>query len=187
MIVLGACASTDPSAWVEHNDRIAFRNANVVQAERNDVLRGQTVYVAEGRIAWVGPAGEKRLPAGTSVIDAQGAYLLPGLGDMHVHHYPQYDDEDLLLYLANGVTTVRIMDGSDRDLETKQRLAAGELIGPRYYSCGPRLTYAKRARDVEEATSSVVAIAESGFDCVKVYALRGNEDTFRASSTWRTL
>jgi len=42
----------------------------------------------------------------------------------------------LFLYLVNGVTTVRNMTGSERDLRAKGELDSGKLIGPRYYTSG---------------------------------------------------
>jgi predicted amidohydrolase len=47
------------------------------------------------------------------VIDGKGAYLMPGLADMHMHTMQNWDDptawpvNPLKLYLANGVTTIR--------------------------------------------------------------------------------
>ena len=51
-------------------------------------------------------ASDPTAPQTGRVIDAHHAYFIPGLWDMHVH----IDDlEDLPLYIANGVTGVRLM------------------------------------------------------------------------------
>lgn len=44
-------------------------------------------------------------------IDGQGRYLMPGLADMHVH---VWNEEEYFMFVANGVTTVRVMAGDPR-------------------------------------------------------------------------
>jgi dihydroorotase-like cyclic amidohydrolase len=47
-----------------------------------------------------------KVPLGALVIDGKWKFLMPGLVDMHVHvNYKK----DLILFIANGVTTIRNM------------------------------------------------------------------------------
>ncbi len=80
-----------------------------------------------------------------TVIDAKGAYLMPGLWDMHTHVYfdnTAADGTDLILpmFLANGVTGVRDM-GSILDpiLRARSEIAAHRMFGPRLVVSGPML------------------------------------------------
>ena len=50
----------------------------------------------------MGPAGEVKVPTGARRIGAADEWLLPGLADMHVH---VTEEDDLALFIANGVTT----------------------------------------------------------------------------------
>ena len=64
----------------------------------------------------VGPAESVDVPANAARVDGNGLYLVPGLGEMHGHipgpDQPRQLTEDVLfLYVANGVTTVRGMQG----------------------------------------------------------------------------
>jgi hypothetical protein len=91
----------------------AFVNVNVVPMDTERVLTNQTVVVQDGRIIVLGPADKVKVPAGAVQVDGRGRYLMPGLGDMHTH-VPNQDNygqsiHRLLSYLANGVTTVRIL------------------------------------------------------------------------------
>ena len=43
---------------------------------------------------------------------------------------PVLTEDVLMLYVANGVTTVRGMQGHDSQLELRDGIEAGELIGP---------------------------------------------------------
>src|SRR5215472_3250541 len=66
-------------------ERIAFVNVTIVPIDQERLLPGQTVVVEGRRIAQTGPASSIKLPAGTLKIDGRGAFLMPGLADMHVH------------------------------------------------------------------------------------------------------
>jgi imidazolonepropionase-like amidohydrolase len=67
------------------------------------------------------------------VIDARGKTLLPGLWDMHAH----VTDNDGLLNLASGVTTVRdLANDTDSLLARRQRIADGKEIGTRIVIAG---------------------------------------------------
>ncbi len=96
------------------------------------VLDGQTVVVEGKRILDIVPSGE---PLGEiPVFDAEGSYLCPGLADMHVHFN---DSGEALLFLANGVTTVRNMWGSTFHLAWQDRIDSGDLPGPRMFTTSP--------------------------------------------------
>ena len=95
---------------------IAFVNANVIPMDVERVLENRTVVIAGGRIAAIGSAEEIVPAAGVELIDAAGGYLLPGFAELHGHlPNPRTSDRDaqniLFLYVANGVTTVRGMQG----------------------------------------------------------------------------
>ena len=87
---------------VHQTDMItAIINVRVFDGER--VIEGQTVVIDGAHISAFG--GE--VPAGAAVIDAQGATLMPGLIDSHVHT----DFEGLHDALLFGVTTELEMNG----------------------------------------------------------------------------
>ena len=67
------------------------------------------------------------------LIDATGKTLLPGLWDMHAH----VGDNDGLLNLAAGVTTVRdLANDTDTLLARRRRIADGKEIGTRIVIAG---------------------------------------------------
>lgn len=91
------------------NTLVAFVNVHVVPMDRERILENQTVVVRDGVIERIGDSGEVDMPAAALVIEAEGKYLMPGLVDMHVH---VKEENELLLFVANGVTTVRDMWGT---------------------------------------------------------------------------
>jgi len=86
---------------------IAFDDVNLVPMDSERIVPHQTVIVHDGRIAASGVAGTLALPADAVRVDGRGKYLMPGLADMHAHILINLDDP--LLFVANGVTTVRSM------------------------------------------------------------------------------
>ncbi len=64
------------------------------------------VLVVKGRIIdAVGPRQQVAVPAGAEVVDVEGATILPGVINAHVHD--AFDESRLKIWAWNGVTTVR--------------------------------------------------------------------------------
>lgn len=169
--VPSANAATDPAA----QRTLAFEHVNVVPMDRERVLPDQTVVVVEGRIAAVGPSSKVAVPAGAERIDGRGRFLMPGLADMHVHIW---DQRTLMLFLANGVTTVRNMWGAPRHLMWRREIEAGARLGPTIYTTGPIIDGAPPiwngsvvVETAEDAERVVAAQKRAGYDFVKVYSM----------------
>lgn len=160
-----AAAAAD-SVWV-------FRDVHVLPMTTDSpvVLARHAVVVRGHAIAWLGPDAEVRVPAGAREIQAAGRYLMPGLIDMHAHVAGSY----LPLFIANGVTTVREMNGSPRRLELRERVRQGQLAGPRLIVGSPLLT--ARAwpvghlilPDADSANAAAPTLAHAGYDFLKIY------------------
>src|SRR5512134_2869548 len=104
----------------------AFVDVGVIPMTSDAALDHQTVIVRGARIAQVGPASQVRAPAGAVTIDGRGKFLMPGFAEMHGHFPnpqagPELTENVLFLYVANGVTTVRGMQGNLPHLELKAR------------------------------------------------------------------
>ena len=95
--------------------------------DREEVLPNQTVIVENGRISYVGAA--RSAPAGATMVDGRGKFLMPGMAEMHAHipGGPSATDADmhrtLLLFAANGITTIRGMLGEPRHLPLREAVA----------------------------------------------------------------
>jgi imidazolonepropionase-like amidohydrolase len=137
------------------------------------VLRDHTVVVRDGRISAVGPARSTSIPAGAQRVDGAGKYLLPGLSDMHVH---LYDTDQFIDYLAHGVTTVAVLNGSPAVLRWRAAVLSGALLGPTIYTAGPSVdgvpagnpTFLSVATP-DEGRRAVQQIKRDGYDFVKAY------------------
>ncbi len=166
---------------------VAFRNVNVITMRNETVLLGQTVVVEDGRIKTIGSNASSKLPANAIVVDGSGKYLMPGLADMHVHIW---DETDLTLYLSNGVTRVRNLNGRPYHLTWRKQIADGSKFGPNIYTSGPTM-YGQlwvRTIDTEEkAIESVRQQKAMGYDFVKVYHMLAPNVYAAATKTAKSL
>lgn len=147
-----------------------IKHANVVPMTADTVLRDQTVLIREGMIAGI---ADEITDTQAAVIDAKGRYLSPGLIDMHVHVWDKYE---LGLYLTNGVTTVRNLWGQPMHLRMKEEVNQEEIVGPMFFTSGPKLTGPEYSGDdnlqlftPEEAGTKVAEYQERGYDFIKTY------------------
>ena len=151
---------------------ILVKNVRVFDSEKKSLGEPSDVYVNDGRIAAIYPAGSPAKDPAT-VIDGAGRALLPGLFDMHTHE----DAWNSILQIAGGVTTSRDM-GNDNAYLAKLRsdIAGGLAIGPHIEPTGyieGESPFASRGgfvvKDLEEAKHAIDWYAERGFRQVKLY------------------
>ena len=149
----------------------AFVDVTLIPMDRPGAVAHQTVVVRGERIESVGAAASLAIPPDARRIAGAGRFLMPGLIDDHVH---LIDERDLLLYVANGVTTVRNLKGSPFHLEVREAVRSGELLGPRFLTSGPFLNepYFKTPDEFEAAAH---AQADAGYDCLKIHGRVGLE------------
>jgi hypothetical protein len=134
------------------------------------IVENQTVLVKSDRISEIGPADIIRIPQNARIIYGQGAYLMPGLADMHVHLKGDWPLPQLDLYLANGVTTVRDLDGRDFMLQWRDEIKAAKRSGPTVYVAAPTI------RGYEKNPPELILKRKSGYDCIKLYSYLSKED-----------
>jgi imidazolonepropionase-like amidohydrolase len=115
---------------------ILIQNAVVLTVTKGTIRNG-SVLVRDGKIAEVGT--NVNVPAGATVIDASGQYVMPGIIDCHSHIIAEainegtvsvssmvgigdvLNPEDIAIYraLAGGVTTANILHGSANSIGGK--------------------------------------------------------------------
>lgn len=147
---------------------LAFVDVTLVPMDGPEALPHRTVVTEGDRIVAIGPASGPDAPAvpeGALRIDGRGRWLLPGLIDNHIH---LFDERDLPLYLAHGVTTVRNLKGNPWHLELRDELRRGERLGPRMVTAGPFVNEPHVATP-EQAEATVRGQVELGYDCIKIH------------------
>ena len=149
---------------------VAFQNVNLVPMTAEKIVPNQTILVKGDRIYRIGKSNELKIPEKTKLIDGKGAYLMPGLADMHVHLKGDWPLPQLDLYLANGVTTVRDLDGRDFMLQWRDAIKAGQRTGPTIFASSPIIWGYEK--DVPER----ILKRKSGYDSIKLYSYFSKND-----------
>lgn len=175
-------------------ETVAFVNVDVIPMDSERVLEGQTVVIKDGRIADLGPSSTVEVPAEALVVDGEGKFLMPGLSDMHMHLFGA--ETDLLLYLANGVTTIRDMGGAPPvQLEWRDEINAGTRTGPHVLQWSPMFETMDtldsiiknwetsggmfNAKAPEKMEGQVAEYANQGYDGIKSHVVFST-DIFKA-------
>lgn len=162
----------------------AFVHIHLVPMTDEVVLQDHTVLVEANTIVAIGPTEQVAVPKGAAVIDGGGAYLMPGLADMHVHSTDEWVDNDdwpvspPKLYLANGVTTIRDC-GHTGDialpLRWRDEIEAGKLDGPAIYTAGSVFHGDDRGRIYEGVVREQL---DQGYDFIKLRDVRSADQFF---------
>jgi len=169
----------------------AFKNVNFVPMTGEKVFKNQTVLVKDKRIIEIGRSDEIAIPKNSQIIEGSGAYLMPGLADMHMHTRddwlsPAWPVSPFDLYLANGVTTIRCFgpsgDSPNYLLKWRDAIKKGKLSGPTVITCGSVLY-----GPVEDPQKFVREQKEGGFDFLKIYSFVSKDEFHKAMMTAKQL
>ena len=98
---------------------------------------------------------------------------MPGLAEMHGHlpsprMLPADAKNLLFLYVANGVTTVRGMQGDRSQFAVRDQIVRGETLGPRLLLAS-RSMNGVQVTTPEQAEQLVREYKQAGYDLVKVH------------------
>jgi imidazolonepropionase-like amidohydrolase len=111
-----------------------FDSVTVIDVVHGTLVPNQRVVMVGTRIRAVGSPTTVQIPAGATVVEARGKYLIPGLWDMHAHTAGAQRIYPLLV--ANGITGIREMastwpQGFNVIRQRRREIARGTLVGPR--------------------------------------------------------
>jgi imidazolonepropionase-like amidohydrolase len=157
-------------------------------------LRDAGVLVEQDRITLVAPRREvlRRADATHPVLELEGATVLPGLWDAHVHlgaavppwyeRFGENETETEYAYrcvrkatdnLMAGITSLRTMsDRFDADIRLKAAIERGYLVGPRLFVSGDA-TWSRETAGEDEFRRRARALLRAGADHIKLFASVG--------------
>jgi imidazolonepropionase-like amidohydrolase len=175
---------------------LALVNGTVIDGTGADSIPDGVVVIDGERIVAVGTSGEVLVSPDTPTVDVQGATMLPGFVNAHVHM--AYNKERLAAWAQAGVTTVRDLgawlwpDGASTsprpdlcptgcstpsELFVFRDQVAGDPAYARLIAAGPIISLPRGLQreswlavtSPEEAEPTVAALIEDGAEIVKVY------------------
>jgi imidazolonepropionase-like amidohydrolase len=175
---------------------IILRGCNVLDVENGSIARDTDVLIEGTQFKQISPGISKKDSA--SEVDMNGAYLLPGLVNVHINlsHGPNTNaleesepDTFQRCYkrayegLFAGVTTIRTVGEFHRiDIALKKKINEGSLKGPRIVAGGKGLSPASHAASkeghsvasgAEEFRKAASTELDLGADHLKIYATGG--------------
>jgi len=130
---------------------IALTHVRIIDGTGALPVEDASVVVADGTIQSAGPSSQVAIPATAKILELRGYSVIPGLVGMHDHlfypvrggagGYKEMGFSFPRLYLAAGVTTIRLAGSlqPDLDLRLKNQIDRGWLAGPSIQLCGPYL------------------------------------------------
>jgi imidazolonepropionase-like amidohydrolase len=170
-VALGSLAAS------AHAETTVLRHFTLIDGTGRAPQSDQALIMSDGRVSWVGPSRNLRIPRGATVEDLTNKYLLPGLIDSHVHlglvngldqNFPKYYSREnverqLKIYAAYGITSVFTL-GTDGDqiheLVADQR-REGRISEARVFTAGRGVVYKGSYGGVAGLDQSVATPAEA--------------------------
>ncbi len=159
---------------VAKNKVLAIVGGTMIDVTGAATVDNTVIIIENGLIKEVGIVGTEKIPAGATVIHAEGKTIIPGLWDMH-SHFEQAEWGPA--YLAAGVTTVRDCGNEFGYINSiKSAIDSHKGVGPLILKAGivdgpgPFGLGVVRATTPEEAIKVVNMYKDNGFVQIKIYS-----------------
>ena len=128
-----------------------------------------TIVMESGRIRDMGPAPKVPTPAGATVLDLTGKFVVPGIINAHGHVGGKTEPQ-LRQYALYGVTTATSMQTDpDEVVQVREAQKRGELRGARVSTVKYRFAPDPEVVTPEQARAKVDEIVAAGADYIKVW------------------
>jgi hypothetical protein len=167
VVALGLVISFFSCTKAEKAD-IAVQNVTIIDATGASERPGMTVLIAGNRILRIGQTQKTKLAEDVRIVDGSGKYLIPGLWDMHIHPFEGKDirwKQFMALFIANGITNVRVMFGDPKFHQWREEISSGQLTGPRMIIASPR---PPEFASAEQGRQFVQKSKNEGADFIKI-------------------
>ena len=135
--------------WTEGQEgQLLIRGGWLFDSVSDERRPNTGIVIQGGRIVEVDADAQQQVPSAAEVIDlAETDTILPGMIDLHAHYNFDLVDngrvEEVvyngIVFLANGVTSTWSAGEyyPERVIEQRDRIDAGESVGPRLFASGP--------------------------------------------------
>ena len=140
-VCLFACATQSLA------DNVTIVGVNIIDVVSGEVATDQVVDIVDGRIERIIPSDEFSGQAPSKIVAAEGKFLIPGLWDAHVHVFGRSPEFTLPLFVAYGVTHVRDLGSTMKDVNKGVALIEGGSLvtAPKVITTGPLLDSARQS------------------------------------------
>lgn len=128
-----------------------------------------SLVIENGRIRDMGPSSKVPVPAGATIVDLTGKFVVPGIINAHGHVGGKTEPQ-LRQYALYGVTTVTSMQTDpDEVVQVREAQKRGELRGARVSTVKYRFAPDPEVATPQQARAKVDEIVAAGADYIKVW------------------
>jgi imidazolonepropionase-like amidohydrolase len=172
-------ATPQPSPAAIAGPSLAIVNGTLIDGTGADPVKDALLIIQGEHIVAVGSHDSIEVPADAQVIDVQGATILPGFFNVHVHG--AYNQEKLAAWAREGVTTVRdlgayqwppskaLSDRIEKDNRYARLISGGIFITPPGgYPIAVFGGNGKTISTTEEAPLAVNEMLDQGANVIKI-------------------
>jgi imidazolonepropionase-like amidohydrolase len=147
----------------------ALTHATVIDGTGAGPQKDITLVMENGRIREMDLASKVRVPAGATIVDLTGKFVVPGIINAHGHVGAKTEPQ-LRQYALYGVTTVNSMQTDpDEVIQVREAQKRGELRGARVFTIKYRFGPDIRVETPQQARAKVDEIVAEGADYIKLW------------------
>jgi imidazolonepropionase-like amidohydrolase len=147
----------------------ALTHATVIDGTGAGPQKDITLVMENGRIREMDLASKVRVPAGATIVDLTGKFVVPGIINAHGHVGAKTEPQ-LRQYALYGVTTVNSMQTDpDEVIQVREAQKRGELRGARVFTIKYRFGPDVRVETPQQARAKVDEIVAEGADYIKLW------------------
>ena len=165
-------------SFFQNYERIGIKNVSILHPETDYFIPNQNIILKNGIIQSINSV--ENFDTSVQYIDGTNKFLIPGLTATHAHLLDSKND--LLLYFANGITSIWEMFGNQTHLDWKKEYKEGNLISPELFIATGKVGSQKGAygwgskyfggqinfTSVETTQKGIKNFKQKGFDAIKL-------------------
>jgi imidazolonepropionase-like amidohydrolase len=146
-----------------------LNRATVIDGTGAPPQKDITIVMENGRIRDMGPSPKISTPAGATVLDLTGKFIVPGIINAHGHVGAKTEPQ-LRQYALYGVTTATSMQTDpDEVVQVREAQKRGELRGARVSTVKYRFAPDPEVVTPEQARAKVDQTVAAGADYIKIW------------------
>jgi imidazolonepropionase-like amidohydrolase len=144
-------------------------HATVIDGTGVGAQKNVTIVIENGRIRDMGPSSKVSTPAGATVVDLTGKFVVPGIINAHGHVGAKTEPQ-LRQYALYGITTVTSMQTDpDEVVQVREAQKRGELRGARVSTIKYRFAPDPEVATPQQARAKVDESIAAGADYIKLW------------------
>ena len=159
------------------SDILVLEGVNIIDGTGDPIKASMSITIKNGKITAIHKQGETDYPKNAHILKLDNKYVIPGLIEMHAHMNGALQEISNTM-LSFGITTLRNPAASAEGMvEFRNKIAAGEAIGPRIFTAGELIDgpesvspFSQKVENEEQLRKEIRRQAKIGVNYIKLYS-----------------